>query len=195
MTRRDNRRDHDSDDWFEAEPVAQRSAPPAPQGEIQAQEDPPTLADDWLASASTPVQASRRGALDKVGLTVAALLVALFAGLAIAGVFTSTHRRPPTAVTTTPRRPTTTTRRAATTTTGRSVVTPPTTTLKPGDTGSQVTDLQQTLAALGYSTGTADGNYGPATQSAVARFQRASGLTADGVFGSQTLSALSRTTG
>ncbi|HET8894012.1 MAG TPA: peptidoglycan-binding domain-containing protein [Gaiellaceae bacterium] len=74
-------------------------------------------------------------------------------------------------------------------------MTPPTSTLKPGDTGSQVTDLQQTLAAVGYSSGAADGNYGPATQSAVARFQRASGLTADGIFGSQTLSALRRMAG
>lgn len=194
MIRSGNPRDHDSDDWFvEAEPAAQRSAPPASQGEAPVQ-DAPTPADDWLAGNTVSEKASRPRSLDKVGLATAGLVVVLFAGLAIAGVFTSTHHLRPTPAATTVRNPTPPTTTASTTT-ARSAVTPPTSTLKPGDTGSQVTDLQRTLAAVGYSSGAADGNYGPATQSAVARFQRASGLTADGIFGSQTLSALRRVAG
>ncbi|HET7568469.1 MAG TPA: peptidoglycan-binding protein [Gaiellaceae bacterium] len=66
----------------------------------------------------------------------------------------------------------------------------PTTTLKPGDSGTQVTLLQQALAALGYSPGTADGTYGSGTKQAVSAFQQAQGLAADGVVGPQTLAAL-----
>lgn len=183
MTRRGDRRDSDLDDWsVEPERASERSAPPP-------------FVEDWLAGEPVSEQPSRPSAPDKAGLALAVLLLALFGGLAIAGVFTGTQRRsPPPVETTTARRPTTTTPSAATTR-SRPVITVPTSALKPGDTGSQVTDLQQTLAALGYSTGAADGSYGPATQTAVARFQRASGLAADGVFGSQTLSALSRTAG
>lgn len=194
MPSRDDRRDWDFDDWsVEPENPAHRLAPPA-------KESAPLLVDDWLAGEPVSEEPSRPSSLDKAGLAVAALLVVLFGGLAIAGVFTSKHQRPPAAITTTPRSAVTTTANsaaasAAPTSTVRGGVTVPTTTLKPGDTGSQVSDLQQTLSALGYLTGTVDGNYGPATQSAVARFQRASGLTADGVFGSQTLSVLSRTAG
>jgi Putative peptidoglycan binding domain len=65
-------------------------------------------------------------------------------------------------------------------------------TLKPGATGAQVTLLQRALKSLGYSAGALDGNYGPATTGAVSAFQRASGLTADGVFGPKTLQGLTR---
>lgn len=68
----------------------------------------------------------------------------------------------------------------------------PTQTLKPGDTGAQVKSLQQTLAALGFSAGTPDGDYGPATQVAVEKFQVAKGLAEDGVVGPATLAALQK---
>ena len=66
----------------------------------------------------------------------------------------------------------------------------PSQTLAPGDTGPQVRILQRALAALGFSAGTPDGNYGPATQSAVERFQASEGLPQVGVVGPQTLAAL-----
>jgi hypothetical protein len=62
--------------------------------------------------------------------------------------------------------------------------------LAPGDSGSQVALLQHALAVLGFSAGTPDGNYGPATQAAVERFQAAEGLSPVGVVGPQTLAAL-----
>jgi peptidoglycan hydrolase-like protein with peptidoglycan-binding domain len=68
----------------------------------------------------------------------------------------------------------------------------PTQTLKPGDTGAQVKALQRSLAALGFSSGTPDGDYGPSTQSAVERFQSSKGIAADGIVGPQTLNALQK---
>jgi hypothetical protein len=66
----------------------------------------------------------------------------------------------------------------------------PTQTLSPGDQGTQVKLLQQALAKLGFSPGTPDGDYGPATKIAVERFQIAKNLSEDGVVGPQTLAAL-----
>lgn len=53
--------------------------------------------------------------------------------------------------------------------------------------------LQRELAAAGYSPGARDGRYGPGTQRAVRRFQRAQHLPADGIAGPQTFQHL-RTT-
>ena len=50
--------------------------------------------------------------------------------------------------------------------------------------------LQRALASLGYSPGKVDGDYGPATQEAVKRFQQANNLEADGVYGPKTRDAL-----
>lgn len=65
-----------------------------------------------------------------------------------------------------------------------------TTTLKQGDKGDSVKALQKRLIELGYLTGTADGSFGSGTKTAVAAFQKAAGLTADGVAGSSTITAL-----
>ena len=64
--------------------------------------------------------------------------------------------------------------------------------MKPGDQGSQVRLLQRALASLGYAPGPVDGRYGPSTQQALTRLQRASGLTADGILGPKTLAALTQ---
>ena len=63
-------------------------------------------------------------------------------------------------------------------------------TLKSGSSGELVSALQTRLQALGYYTGTVDGQYGRATQQAVIKFQRANGLSADGVAGAETLNKL-----
>ena len=55
-----------------------------------------------------------------------------------------------------------------------------------------VTDLQQALKAAGYDPGPIDGKYGQKTVEAVAAFQRASGLSADGVVGAATAAALNK---
>lgn len=57
-------------------------------------------------------------------------------------------------------------------------------------TSSQNKQIQQKLKDLGYYFGSVDGIYGNATRSAVVAFQKANGLTADGVAGPKTIAAL-----
>ncbi|HEX8698370.1 MAG TPA: peptidoglycan-binding protein, partial [Myxococcaceae bacterium] len=59
-------------------------------------------------------------------------------------------------------------------------------TLKQGHSGAPVTALQKRLNQLGFNAGAADGQFGPKTTEAVKSFQRAKGLTADGVVGPKT---------
>ncbi len=63
-------------------------------------------------------------------------------------------------------------------------------TLAEGATGPQVAALQHLLTANGHDAGATDGDFGPATAEAVRSFQTARGLTADGVVGSRTWTAL-----
>ncbi|SDY39865.1 zinc D-Ala-D-Ala carboxypeptidase [Micromonospora pattaloongensis] len=65
-------------------------------------------------------------------------------------------------------------------------------TLSPGMTGEDVRQLQIRVAGYpGYGAVLAiDGDYGPATKSAVTRFQQAYGLPADGVAGPQTFNRI-----
>ena len=63
-------------------------------------------------------------------------------------------------------------------------------TLCRGSKGENVRLLQQALINLGYLSGKADGKFGPMTEEAVIRFQRANSLTADGLAGTKTLSLL-----
>jgi hypothetical protein len=116
------------------------------------------------------------------------VVVCLLGGLAAAGVFSGSQATPtsppttgaPTTGATTPATPT------------QPAVATPAATLKPGDQGAAVKVLQRGLAHLGYSPGKIDGQYGPSTIDAVKRFQRAGGLTADGILGPNTLRALAR---
>lgn len=62
--------------------------------------------------------------------------------------------------------------------------------MKLGSTGSDVRALQQNLTTLGYYYGDITGHYGTMTQAAVAKFQKARGLTQDGVAGSKTVEAI-----
>jgi hypothetical protein len=187
MTGRDTPRSPDPDDWF-ADPdrAASRRERSGARSTRAAAAD-----DDWIDGEPRPRRAeSRFGASLPDGWVplaagAALVLVLLVGGLALAGVFSSSKPKP--AVTTIPTLPTT----APTTTALPAATVPaPTTTLKPGDTGPQVKRLQRALAHLGYSVGKVDGDYGTATKTAVAQFQTASHLTADGIFGPATRAAL-----
>ena len=62
--------------------------------------------------------------------------------------------------------------------------------LRMGDSGSAVKDLQTKLKKLGYYSGTVDSTFGSGTYAAVKAFQKKYNLTADGVAGSETLKKL-----
>jgi len=168
----------DNDDWFaDGEPLREPGA---------LDSDPPSAEDDWLLQP----QAIRRPRPElpwrRISVVVGAAVVVLVAGLAAGGVFSGSS---------TPSTPPITSVSVSTPTTTPAKTSPaasalPTSTLKPGATGAQVRALQRALKALGYSVGTVDGQYGPATKTAVASFQHAAGLAEDGVFGPKTLNAL-----
>ena len=65
-----------------------------------------------------------------------------------------------------------------------------TTSLKKGDESDEVKKLQQALIQKGYLSTVATGFFGSATESAVIAFQKANGLTQDGVAGPSTLKLL-----
>jgi len=74
---------------------------------------------------------------------------------------------------------------------GEYVPTPPQRpgTLKPGDTGTFVSELQGQLKFWGHYKGAVDGDYGPATTAAVKSLQKALKVTQDGVYGPGTRKA------
>ncbi len=59
-------------------------------------------------------------------------------------------------------------------------------TLRPGNSGILVTNLQQALKTKGYLQGTVDGKFGLTTYDAVKRFQADNGLSQDGIAGPAT---------
>jgi hypothetical protein len=189
MAGRDEPHGRDSDDWFD-EPQPRRG-PRARQNDRSATA---AGADDWLGSGTTrPLRRPSLGPLDALSQRAraiaalgAALVVLLIIGLAVGGVFSSSKPRAAASLTTTG---------PALTTTGPAVTKPsriaaPSVPLKPGDSGAQVKVLQRALASLGYAAGAVDGSYGPSTQAAVAKFQHAAGITADGVVGPKTRRAI-----
>ena len=62
--------------------------------------------------------------------------------------------------------------------------------LKRGSSGADVLTLQTSLKQLGFDPRGVDGVFGPGTEAAVIAFQKAKGLTADGIVGPNTMSAL-----
>ncbi len=67
-------------------------------------------------------------------------------------------------------------------------------TLRQGDRGDAVVQLQRRLKDLGFLSGAADGDFGLGTQRAVIAAQQKLGLTADGVVGPTTWAALDKAT-
>ena len=69
-------------------------------------------------------------------------------------------------------------------------------TIRRGDRGEKVRIMQGLLKELGYDIGSAgvDGDFGSATETALKKFQRANGLSVDGVCGPKTWAALLSTT-
>lgn len=62
--------------------------------------------------------------------------------------------------------------------------------LRQGSSGAQVREIQQRLKNWGYYSGSVDGIFGSGTRSAVIKFQRNNGLTADGIVGNATAAAI-----
>jgi hypothetical protein len=188
MPGRDTKRGRDPDDWFaDLDPIASRrersaATPQSASTPSVVDRDDPRAG--WRDANFLALVSDRWVA---IGAGVVLAVCLLVAGLVLGGAFSgSKHHAATTTLPST--RPTTT---AATTTQPPAASVPaPTTTLKPGDQGSQVVTLQKALKSLGDSVGTIDGNYGAATQSAVARFQTGAHLTADGIVGPATLAAL-----
>lgn len=177
---------HGSDDWFDEPSPAEDSW----NARVERLAREQASGEDWLR------EPTRAGA-DDAGIRfsprvviVAALIVCFFVGiLAAVGVFSGSRR--PAALATT-RTPHVVTAKPVRTTT-KPTLAVPTAPMRPGDTGASVAKLQRALTKAGYSPGKADGSYGNATTQAVKEFQAAHGLTADGVAGPKTLTALENT--
>jgi hypothetical protein len=124
----------------------------------------------------------------QVAIIALSVLAVFFAILAAFGVFNGSKTTVPPVTTPTVHPPTTT--QAPPTTPTSTIQAPTQTPLKSGDTGAEVKQLQKALAAVGFSPGTPDGDYGPSTMNAVERFQIAKKLGEDGVYGPATRTAL-----
>jgi hypothetical protein len=185
----DRQTPRDPDDWFdEPEPIPPRrpsraSVPVDPDAQTREQTAPPV--DDWLAPE--PLTRKRRSAptadrriLIALGIALALLLF----GLALGGVFSDGNKGA------TP--PPTTTRQTAPTTTQASTPTLvlPAATVKLGDHGNAVKQLQRALRSLGFTVGTIDGVFGASTERALIAFQTTHHLSPDGVLGPATRAAL-----
>jgi hypothetical protein len=181
------------DDWFDEPEPPTETQSGANRGVHEEAEEVWVLPED--EDARTPGQrevviGGRHFTMTQVaiiGLSVVAVIIAI---LAAAGAFSGSPTAAPPVSTPTVRPPATTANTTPTNPTPNSQA--PSQTLRPGDTGAQVKTLQRALATLGFSPGTPDGDYGPATQIAVEKFQVAKGLAEDGIVGPATLAALQR---
>jgi hypothetical protein len=197
----DIRHEEELDNWFdEPDTSGAWDARSARLGRTQHAEPPSTTREsgaDWISADATESTGGRVpipvvGMLRRRRVAAAAglfVVVCLLGGLAAAGVFSGSQGRAP-AGTPTASTPTTPTTPQVTKT--PPALAAPAATLKPGDQGTAVKVLQRALAHLGHSPGAIDGQYGASTTRAVSRFQRASGLTVDGILGPATLGALTR---
>ena len=122
-----------------------------------------------------------------VAFAVGALALVLL-GLAVSGVFSSGSSSPSSSSRADGKTP------AASSSARKGVsgspVSLPAGILTQGSSGEAVKRLQSALASAGHSPGPADGVFGLATVRALEAFQRSAGLTADGVYGARTKTAL-----
>jgi hypothetical protein len=184
------------DDWFDEPEAPTETQTGANRGAYEDVEEVWVLPEDEEAGSSGQreiVIAGRRLTMTQVAIIALSVLAVFFAILAAAGVFNGAKATAPPVTPVT--HPVTVTVPATTPATTLPSTQAPTQTLKPGETGAQVKTLQKALATLGFSAGTPDGDYGPATQVAVERFQVAKGLAEDGIVGTQTLAALQKALG
>jgi hypothetical protein len=185
-------RDPGYDDWFDEPEPPTETQSGANRGVYEDVEEVWVLPED--EDTRSPghrdiVIAGRTLTVTQVAIIALSVLAIFFAILAAAGVFNGNKAAaPPVTPPVKPVKPVKTNTNPVTTPSTQA----PAQTLKPGDTGSQVKTLQRALATLGFSPGTPDGDYGPATQVAVEKFQVAKGLAEDGVVGPATLAALQR---
>jgi Putative peptidoglycan binding domain len=186
-------RDPGYDDWFDEPELPSETQSGANRGVYEEPEEVWVLPEE--EDARSPGQrefviGGRTLTMTQVAIIGLSVLAIFFAILAAAGVFNGSK---PAAAPVAPL-PKTVTKTVQTTTAAHTNPSAPAPqqTLKPGDTGPQVKTLQQALAALGFSAGTPDGDYGPSTQNAVERFQVAKGLGEDGIVGPATLAALQK---
>ena len=186
----------EEDDWF-ATPFQE----PAETDEVAWQDDepepPPRSAPDGLAQRQMVIVLA-------VLAIIAVIVIGILLVRAVSGsdgpttpVTTATTPTDTTPADTTPAdttptdtTPTDTTPTDTTPATGGVTSVPTDATLRAGSTGSSVTALQNALNQLGYNAGTADGKFGASTTAAVMAFQKAKGLTEDGVAGPTTLTAI-----
>ena len=185
------------DDWF-VETSAGRPAVDDDAGrsetrrssQVEGEQHPPVQAREGERGRRHLVAAI----IGAVVLLLAGVLTGALVSRSLTGVETTTSLLTTTATLTTTLTTSTTPSTTTTTTTSSTPTATPTlpegVTLRRGSKGAEVTQLQQALVALGYST-TVDGKFGPSTAQAVKSFQASSGLPADGVVGPATLSALS----
>jgi hypothetical protein len=178
----------DPDDWFDdSEPIPPQRPSRSPEQidpEAKTREQAVRPTDDWLAPE--PLPPTRRSApvgnrrlLVAVGIALALLLI----GLAAGGVFTSGSSKktspPPTRHTV-----------QTTTQTPTQTLAVPAATLKLGDRGTAVKELQRALRSLGYTVGSIDGDFGASTANALIAFQTAHHLKPDGILGPASRAAL-----
>jgi hypothetical protein len=181
------------DDWFDEPEQPTETQSGVNRGVYEDAEEVWVLPED--EDARSPGQreiviAGRAFTTTQVAIIGLSLLAIILAILAATGVFSGNKAAVPPPVTTPLKTVTETvpTKTATNTTPTQG----PSQTLQPGNTGTQVKELQQALTTLGYSPGKADGDYGIGTKVAVEKFQLAKGLAADGVVGPATLAAIQK---
>ena len=202
--------DVSDDDWDEGAAMRTEPRRAAAAADAFADDWPEPAADVLTGSVRAGGSDARRATVERRRIVAGGAVVALL-GIAAAILVVLLRvgsREPATTTTPTTATETTPTETAPSTTTPPPPPSPSTTTpsteattsftlpegtkLRRGEENDPavVTELQQALTSAGYDPGAADGVYGSGTEAAVVAFQEDNGLTADGVVGPDTATAL-----